>query len=187
MALDWLLHKKVPSAWADQLERRARGEETFGNYSARAEDVEEIFEAFQASSNVAETGEIALNNAAKYDDEFFEALDEVIARDRAYLLVERVTKLEGMREYLRQVRQWSDAGELEQAREAIVKGAAIDELREALKAVARDDPNTVLADLEEVLTDMGLEEIRPEDRDQILIELLRRARSDTQTRDDRES
>ena len=95
ISLDWLLHKKRPEEWADILERKIKGEETFGDLSRRAEDVEHLLEQVMASPR--HFGKIVLDNIELYDDDFFEALDEVIARDKANLRFDRVPKLELLR------------------------------------------------------------------------------------------
>jgi len=111
MGLDWLLYRKRPEQWADLLERKIKGEETFGPLSDRAEDVERLFAELQESPSAENTGAIVLAHIDDYDDGFFEALAEVIARDKAYLRFDRVPKLEALYGYLREVRRRADDGQ----------------------------------------------------------------------------
>jgi hypothetical protein len=111
MALDWLLYRKRPEQWADLLERKIKGEETFGRLSGRAEDVERLFATILAMPSPAIAHRLVLQHVDDYDNDFFEALAEVIARDKAYLRFDRVPKLEALQKIMRNVRERADRGE----------------------------------------------------------------------------
>jgi len=114
-----LLSRKQPVAWADVLERKINGE-----LSERAEDVEHLFAAIQKSPSAEQTGVIVLTHVDDYDDEFFEALAEVIARDKAHRRFARAGQFEALLQYLREVRRRARKGETSQMWEELARGAA---------------------------------------------------------------
>jgi len=114
-----LLSRKQPVAWADVLEHKINGE-----LSERAEDVEHLFAQIQKSLSAEQTGAIVLTHVDDYDDEFFEALAEVIARDKAHGHFDRVGKFEALQQYLREVRRRARKGETPQMWEELARGAA---------------------------------------------------------------
>ena len=114
-----LLCRKQTAEWADVLERKINGE-----LSERAEDVEHLFAEIQKSPCAEQTGVIVLKHVDDYDDEFFEALAEVIARDKAHGHFDRVGKFEALQQYLREVRRRARKGETPQMWEELARGAA---------------------------------------------------------------
>jgi hypothetical protein len=114
-----LLSRRQPAAWADVLERKINGEP-----SERAEDVEHLFAEIQKSPSAEQTGAIVLSHVDDYDDEFFEALAEVIARDKAHRRFARAGKFEALRQYLREVRRRACKGETSQMWAELARGAA---------------------------------------------------------------
>jgi hypothetical protein len=74
-------------------------------------DVEHLFAEIQKSPSAEKTGAMVLEHVGDYDDEFFEALAQVIVRDKASLHLDRVHKFEALRDYLRVVRRRAKAGE----------------------------------------------------------------------------
>jgi hypothetical protein len=106
-------------AWADVLEHKINGE-----LSERAEDVEHLFAQIQKSLSAEQTGAIVLTHVDDYDDEFFEALAEVIARDKAHRRFARAGKFEALLQYLREVRRRARKGETSQMWEELARGAA---------------------------------------------------------------
>ena len=100
-----LLPRRRAMEWADVLERKVI------RVCARVADVERLFAEIQKSPSPEKTGAIALEHAGDYDDEFFEALAEVIIREKAGLRLNRAHKLEALRDYLRMVRRHVEAGE----------------------------------------------------------------------------
>lgn len=140
--------------------------------------VQQIVNAIATSPSVEETGRIALENVQKYDKAFFAAFDEVIARDRAQLRIERAEKLEQLRDYLREVRRRADSGQLEQMREELAAGASQEKIKRKLMDAARADPTGVAVDLDEILRDMRISDLKPEQRGQVMEEIMRRALAD---------
>ena len=114
-----LLSRKQPAAWADVLERKISGE-----LSERAEDAEHLFAEIQKSPSAEQTGAIVLTHVDDYDDEFFEALAEVIARDKADRRFARAGKFEALQQYLREVRRRARKGETSQMWAELARGAA---------------------------------------------------------------
>ena len=114
-----LLSRKQTAEWADVLERKINGE-----LSERAEDVEHLFAEIQKSPCAEQTGVIVLKHVDDYDDEFFEALAEVIARDKAHRRFERAGKFEALQQYLREVRRRARKGETSQMWTELARGAA---------------------------------------------------------------
>jgi hypothetical protein len=118
-----LLSRTRPEEWADLLEERLKDGHP-GRLSARVEDVELLFAEILKSPSPEMTGAIVLDHAGEYDDEFFEALGEVMARDKAGRRFDRARKLEKLDEYLREVRRRVDKGETAQMRTELARGAA---------------------------------------------------------------
>ncbi|MXM62128.1 hypothetical protein GR925_01340 [Streptomyces sp. HUCO-GS316] len=108
LGLDWLLHREGPDAWAAFMERLIRGENCFGPLAAQAEYVEELFENFARTPRTLDAGLTVVQKITAVDDACFEALNDVIARDKVYLRFDRVPRLQEFREYLREMRAMAD-------------------------------------------------------------------------------
>jgi len=100
-----LLLRRQAVEWADVLEQKVI------RVCARVRDVECLFAEIQKSPCPERTGAIALEHAGDYDDEFFEALAQVITREKASLHLSQAHKFEALRDYLRMVRRRTKAGE----------------------------------------------------------------------------
>jgi len=95
-------------------------------FSGRTADVERLLAEIQKSPSAENTGAIVLEHAADYDDGFFEALAELIARERAQLSLGRAGTLEALREYLGYVRRRVSEGQMDQMLEELARGAVQD-------------------------------------------------------------
>lgn len=124
MDLGPLLRRKQAAEWADSLERKINGEDSSGRVSERAEDVEQLFAEIQKSPSPEQTGAFVLTHVNDYDDEFFEALTEVITRDKAHRRFHRAHQFEALQEYLREVRRRARKGETDQMWRELACGAA---------------------------------------------------------------
>lgn len=130
-----------PRDWADVLERKITGDDVSGLLAARVEDVENLFAEIQKSPSPGRTGEIVLDHVGGYDDAFFEALGEVIARDKARGRSTRARKLEALDEYLRKVRRRARKGETAQMRRELARGAAQEgEMSKVSRAACKAGP-----------------------------------------------
>jgi hypothetical protein len=125
------LHRKRAAEWADSLERKINGEDSSGRVSERAEDVEHLFAEIQKSPSPEQTGAFVLTHVGDYDDEFFEALTEVIVREKAHRRFRRAHQFEALQEYLRVVRRRARKGETGQMWRELAHGAAQEKAREA--------------------------------------------------------
>ncbi|HXZ75352.1 MAG TPA: hypothetical protein VEH31_31405 [Streptosporangiaceae bacterium] len=113
-----LLPREQAVEWADACQRK------ISRLSRRATDVEDLYAAIQESPSPEKTGEIALEHAGDYDDDFFEALATVIVHDKARLRLRRVRNLESLRAYLRLVRRRARDGETAAMWRELAQGAA---------------------------------------------------------------
>jgi hypothetical protein len=113
-----------PQDWADVLERKITGDDLSGLLAAQVHDVEHLFAEIQKSPSPERSGEIVLDHVGGYDGAFFEALGEVIARDKARGRSTRARKFEALDEYLREVRRRARKGETAQMRRELARGAA---------------------------------------------------------------
>jgi hypothetical protein len=100
-----LLPRRQAVEWADVLEQKVI------RVCARVGDVERLFAEIQKSPSPEKTGAIVLEHAGDYDDEFFEALAQVIIREKASLHLSRAHKFAALQDYLRMVRRRTKAGE----------------------------------------------------------------------------
>ncbi len=113
-----LLPRKRAVEWADALERK------INQLSRRAEDVKHLYAEIQRSPSPEKTGAIVLEHADDYDDDFFEALAGMIARDRAHLRLSRAHNLEALCKYLGMVRRRASDGETAAMWRELAQGAA---------------------------------------------------------------
>jgi len=120
MSLGLLLCRRQPAEWADAFEQK------ISRVCARVQDVEHLFAEIQKSPTPEKTGAIVLEHLEDYDDEFFEALAEVITREKANLQLKRVHNFEALREYVRMVRRRAKAGETSDMWRELAQGAAHD-------------------------------------------------------------
>ena len=112
-----LLRLRQPAEWAAAIEHK------ISRLHRRAQDIEHLFAQIQGSPNPERTGAIVLEHARDYDDEFFEALDQVIARHRASRQPGQARHFEELRDYLRIVRQRASKGETDQMWRELAHGA----------------------------------------------------------------
>jgi hypothetical protein len=124
MGVGPLLSRKQPEEWADVLERKISGRASPGRLSGRAGDVEHLFTEIQQSPTPQRTGAFVLEHVDDYDDEFFEALAQIIARHKVQRRMDRVRKFEALDEYLREVRRRAAAGETAQMWRELAQGTA---------------------------------------------------------------
>jgi len=75
---------------------------------------------------VESTGAIVLNHVADYDDDFFDALTELVASNRAGGRTARVQTLEAIQDYLRYVCGRARAGQTSRMWAELAAGAAAD-------------------------------------------------------------
>jgi hypothetical protein len=113
-----LLRRRRTSEWGDALEKK------ISRLRGRAQDVEDLFAEIQRSPGPEETGAIVLGHVGDYDDEFFEALTQVIAHEQAELRLRRARSFEMLRDYLRTVRRRADNDETGEMWRELVQGAA---------------------------------------------------------------
>jgi hypothetical protein len=106
---------------------KTAGGNSRGLPSSRAEDVERLIAKIRRSPSPENTGAVVLEHVADYDDEFFEAPGELIAREEAHLRRHRVRTLEELRDYLRHVRRRVSEGQLDKMWDELARGAAQDE------------------------------------------------------------
>jgi hypothetical protein len=106
--------------WADALEQK------ISRVCARMADVEDLFAEIQRSPSPEKTGVIVLEHVADYDEEFFEALAQVIVRNKASLHLSRARNFEALQEYLRVVRRRAEEGETADLWRELTQGAAQD-------------------------------------------------------------
>jgi hypothetical protein len=118
MSVGPLLRRRRAVEWADAIEHK------LSRLCARVEDVEQLYAQIQKSPSPEKTGAIVLEHAGDYDDEFFEALAQLIIRNKASLHLRRARNLEGLGEYLRTVRSRAKAGETADMRRELARGAA---------------------------------------------------------------
>ena len=100
-----LLCLRRPVEWAAAIEHK------ISRLHRRAQDVEHLAAQLQGSPSPERTGAVVLSHAGDYDDEFFEALAQVIARNRASRHPGRARQLEALRDYLHLVHQRARKGE----------------------------------------------------------------------------
>lgn len=112
-----LLRLRRPVEWAAAIEHK------ISRLHRRAHDVEHLFAQLQGSPSPERTGAIVLEHAGDYDDEFFEALAQVIARNRASRHPSQARHLEALRDYLHMVRQRARKGETGQMWRELAHGA----------------------------------------------------------------
>ena len=115
---------------------KIRGKDSSGRRFGRAEEVEHLVAEIQRSPSPEKTGMIVLDHVGDYDDEFFEALAKLIAREQAHRRLHRVRMLEALREYLRYVRRRAREGHIADMWEELARGAA----REQILKGAKDRP-----------------------------------------------
>jgi hypothetical protein len=108
---------RQPVEWAAAIEHK------ISRLHRRAQDVEQLFAQLQRSPSPERTGAIVLEHAGDYDDEFFEALAQVIARNRASRHPGRTRHLEALQDYLHVVRQRARKGETDQMWRELARGA----------------------------------------------------------------
>ena len=113
-----LLRLRRPVEWAAAIENK------ISRLHRRAQDVEDLYAQLQGSPSPERTGAVVLSHAGDYDDEFFEALAQVIARDRANRNPGQARQLEVLRDYLHMVRQRARKGETGQMWQELAQGAA---------------------------------------------------------------
>jgi hypothetical protein len=124
MAAGPLLSRKRVAGWADAFERK------INRLAMRAEDVEHLYAAIQESPSTEKTGTIVLEHIGDYDDDFFEALAGVIARDKARLRLSQARNFEALREYLRVVRRCARDGQTADMWRELAQGAAQERSRQ---------------------------------------------------------
>jgi hypothetical protein len=112
-----LLRLRRPVEWAAAIEHK------ISRLHRRAQDIEHLFAQLQGSPSPERTGTIVLEHVGDYDDEFFEALAQVIARNRASRHPGQARHLEALRDYLRMVRQRARKGETGQMWRELAHGA----------------------------------------------------------------
>jgi hypothetical protein len=112
-----LLRLRRPVEWAAAIEHK------ISRLHRRAQDIEHLFAQLQGSPSPERTGTIVLEHVGDYDDEFFEALAQVIARNRASRHPGQARHLEALRDYLRMVRQRARKGEIGQMWRELAHGA----------------------------------------------------------------
>ena len=113
-----LLCLRRPVEWAAAIEHK------ISRLHKRAQDIEHLLAQLQESPSPERTGTIVLEHAGDYDDEFFEALAQVIARNRASRHPGKACQFEALRDYLRTVRQRARKGETDQMWRELAHGAA---------------------------------------------------------------
>lgn len=97
-----------------------------GNCPDKKRDVEKLVTELEQSPSAENTGAIVLNHVADYDDEFFDALTELIASNRARDLTSRVQNLEAIQDYLRYVCQRVKTGQTGEMWAELATGTAAD-------------------------------------------------------------
>lgn len=102
-------------------------EDSSGRLSGRAGDVKHLLTEIQGSPSPERTGAIVLEHVEDYDDEFFEAFAELIARERAHLRLHRVHLLEALQEYLCYVRRRASEAQTAEMWDELARGAAQEE------------------------------------------------------------
>jgi hypothetical protein len=109
-------------------------EDSSTQFSGRAEEIEHLVAEIQRSPSPEKTGVIVLEHIGDYDDEFFEALAMLIAREEAHRRLDRVRVLETLREYLLYVRRRAREGQTADMRAELARGAAREKqiLKEAM-------------------------------------------------------
>jgi hypothetical protein len=100
------------------------GEDSSGRLSGRAEDIEHLVAEIKKSPSPEKTGMIVLEHIGDYDDEFFEALATMIAREEGHARLDGVRVLEALREYLLYVRRRAREGQTADMRDELARGAA---------------------------------------------------------------
>jgi hypothetical protein len=115
-----LLRRRQAVEWADAFEQK------ISRVCARVQDVEHLVADIEKSPTPEKTGAIVLEHLEDYDDEFFEALADVIIREKADLHLDRVHHFEALREYLRMVRRRAMADETADMWRELAQGAARD-------------------------------------------------------------
>jgi hypothetical protein len=113
-----LLRRRLASGWVDTLEKK------ISRLCGRTQEVKDLFAEIQKSPGPEETGAIVLGHVGDYDDEFFEALAQVIVHEQAELRLRRARSFEMLRDYLRMVRRRADNGETGEMWRELVQGAA---------------------------------------------------------------
>jgi hypothetical protein len=98
------------------------GEDSPWRLSRRAEDIERLIAEIQRSPCPEKTGMIVLEHVGDYDDEFFEALATLIAREQAHRRHHRARMLEALREYLLYVRRRAREGQAADMRDELTRG-----------------------------------------------------------------
>jgi len=99
-------------------------EKKISRLCGRARDVEDLFAEIQRSPGPEETGAIVLGHVGDYDDEFFEALAQVIVHEQTELRLRRARRFEMLRDYLRTVRRRAANGETGEMWRELAQGAA---------------------------------------------------------------
>ena len=112
---------------------KVSGEDSSGRLSGRAEEVEHLVAEIQRSPSPEKTGMIVLDHVDDYDDDFFEALAALIAREEAHHRLHRVRMLEALREYLRYVRRRAREGQTADMWDELARGAAWEQILKEAK------------------------------------------------------
>jgi hypothetical protein len=115
-----LLCRRQAAEWADAFEQK------ISRVCARVQDVEHLFAEIEKSPTPEKTGAIVLTYLEDYDDDFFEALADVIMREKTDLHLNRAQNFEALREYLHMVRRRATAGETADMWRELGQGAARD-------------------------------------------------------------
>jgi hypothetical protein len=89
-------------------------------------DVQNLIIELEQSPSVENTGAIVLNHITDYDDDFFAALTELVASNKARGRTARAQTLEAVRDYLRYVCRRARAGQTDRMRAELTAGAAAD-------------------------------------------------------------
>lgn len=105
-------HGGSGAQWADLLELKISGQELGGRLAARVADAEHLLAEIKRSPSPEQTGAVVLHHVDEYDEEFFEALAELIAQERAHHHLRRARKFEALRDYPRVVCRRASKGQV---------------------------------------------------------------------------
>ena len=97
----------------------------------RKRDIENLITELEESPSPENTGAIVLNHIADYDNDFFDALADLVVSNRARGRMSRVRTLEAVRDYLRYVCRRARAGQTDQMWAELAAGPALDSAPDA--------------------------------------------------------
>lgn len=107
------------------------GAHPVGKRAAKRRDVENLITELEQSPSAENTGAIALDHIDAYDDDFFDALTELIASNQAHGRTSQVQTLEAIQDYLQYICRRARAGQTSEMWEELAIGAAAEGLQDA--------------------------------------------------------